>query len=614
MIRVLVYLAIVAAIAFAAVWLAERPGEVAITWQGSRVDTSVMVLIVTVAAVAVATTLLWSIVRFIMRSPMLFARARENRRGARGYRAVSRGLIAVGSGDIGAARKFAEEAKRIAPGEPLTLLLSAQTAQLAGDKGAAVRNFEQMAGRDDTRLLGLHGLYIEARRRNDPRAALFYAEEAARHAAPPATVPLWAGQAVLEFRCMSGDWPGAIERLERNYTSGLIDKQAYRRQRAVLLTAQALALEDTDRERAKAQVLEAVKLAPTLVPAAALAGRMLGEAGELRKAARAIEAAWVWNPHPDLADAAAHLRPGDSARERLARIEALAAKSSAPEPQAKLETALAVARSAIDAQEFARAREVLAAFVAAPTRKVAALMAELELRSGDEGRAREWMQRALVSRRDPAWTADGFVSERWLPVSPVTGRLDAFEWKDPLAGDEPSGALIEASERTALEPPREAREAVVPVPERIPPPEPSLSAPHPSGQQAPLREETRVSATATSPRLRGEVGRLRPGEGDSPRAVQMESPPHPTPLPASGEREQTDRGEKAQLDSAASQDVLEQPRPRRGRAVIPLAPAVIPLVHAPDDPGPEPQPESQIEPEPEPSTDNWSKLRQLFRS
>ena len=45
------------------------------------------------------------------------------------------------------------------------------------------------------------------------------------------------------------------------------------------------------------------------------------------------------------------------------------------------------------------------------------------------------MARALSSaRRDPAWTADGFVSERWLPVSPVTGRLDAFAWKDPLSG------------------------------------------------------------------------------------------------------------------------------------------------------------------------------------
>src|SRR4030088_2506601 len=147
MIRVLVYLAIVAAIAVGAVWLADPPGEVAITWQRRRVDTSVMVLIVTVAAVAVATTLLWSIVRFIMRSPMLFARARENRRGARGSRAVSGGLTGVGSGDIGAAWQFAEEAKRIAPGEPLTLLLSAQTAQLAGDKGAADRNFGQMGGR-----------------------------------------------------------------------------------------------------------------------------------------------------------------------------------------------------------------------------------------------------------------------------------------------------------------------------------------------------------------------------------------------------------------------------------------------------------------------------------
>ena len=61
-------------------------------------------------------------------------------------------------------------------------------------------------------------------------------------------------------------------------------------------------------------------------------------------------------------------------------------------------------------------------------------MAEIEQReSGDEGRAREWMARALHAARDPAWTADGFVSDRWMPVSPVSGRLDAFQWKVPLA-------------------------------------------------------------------------------------------------------------------------------------------------------------------------------------
>src|SRR5262249_6848188 len=153
--------------------------------------------------------------------------------------------------------------------------------------------------------------------------ALIYAEEAAKHA----QVPPWAGQAVLEFRSIAGDWSGAIERLERNYTRGLIDNPTYRRPRARLPTAHALTLAEAHPQRAKTLVLEAVKLAPTFLPAAALAGRLLGEAGELRKAARVIEAAWVWSPHPDLAEAAAHLRPGDSARERLARIEALAAKS-----------------------------------------------------------------------------------------------------------------------------------------------------------------------------------------------------------------------------------------------------------------------------------------------
>src|SRR6266702_7057084 len=433
MIRVIVYLIVLAALAYGAVWLAERPGEVAITWQGERIDTSVMVAAAAVVAVVVAAVLLWSILRAIMQAPHALARYRRERRGQRGYRAVSRGLIAVGSGDARGAQKFTAEAVRIAPREPLTLLLSAQTAQLSGDRDAAVATFQEMADRDDTRVLGLHGLFVEAQRRHDHAAALGYAEEAAKHA----SVPVWAGQAALEFRCAAGDWSGALDRLERNMKSGLIDKRTYRRQRAVLITAQAQALAGSDRERAIALAREAAKLAPDLVPAAVLAGRLLGEAGERRRAARIIERAWRANPHPDLAAAYAKLRPGDSARQRLSRVETLAAKGPAD-----AEAALAVARAALDAQEFAAARKALAPYTASPRKRVAALMAELEMAQGDEGRAREWMARALNARRDPAWTADAFVSDHWLPISPVSGRLDAFEWKDPLAGED-HGVVIE---------------------------------------------------------------------------------------------------------------------------------------------------------------------------
>ena len=47
-------------------------------------------------------------------------------------------------------------------------LLHAQSAQLDGDRDGAQRAFRAMAEREDTRLLGLRGLFIEAQRADDP--------------------------------------------------------------------------------------------------------------------------------------------------------------------------------------------------------------------------------------------------------------------------------------------------------------------------------------------------------------------------------------------------------------------------------------------------------------
>ncbi|MGB6537012.1 MAG: heme biosynthesis HemY N-terminal domain-containing protein, partial [Xanthobacteraceae bacterium] len=259
MIRVLFFLIVVGGLALAVGWLADRPGDVVVTWQGWRIETSLMVWGVAIVAVLLLAGLLWNLVRALLRSPLALANRLRHRRGARAYEAISNGLIAVGSGDVVAARRFSTEVDRIAGGEPLALLLAAQAAQLAGDREAAERTFRSMASRADTKALGLHGLYVEARRRDDHTSARAYAEEAARTA--PALA--WAGRAVLEFRCAIGDWNGALALLERSRNA--LDKAVYRRQRAVMLTAHALANEDADREAAKASALEAVKLAPTLV-------------------------------------------------------------------------------------------------------------------------------------------------------------------------------------------------------------------------------------------------------------------------------------------------------------------------------------------------------------
>jgi HemY protein len=504
MIRVILYLILVGAVAYGVAFFADRPGEVVVTWQGMRIETSLLVLGTALVAAFFALTLILGLIRTFARSPLILSHLLRNRRGVRAYETISNGLIAVGSGDIAAARKFTAEVGRLAPGEPLALLLSAQSAQLTGDRDAAERAFRAMAGRPDTKALGLHGLFIEARRRNDATNARAYAEEAAR------TAPSlgWAGMAVLEARCRDGDWAGALDLLERNIR--LFDKARYRRQRAVLLAARALAVEDSDRDAAREFIIEAHRLAPGLVPAAALAGRLLAEGGKLRKANRVIDSAWRANPNPELAQTYAELRSGESARERLKRIEGLANRVPG-----HVEGALAVARAALDAQEFAKARSVLEPYLKRPTKRVCLLMAELErAERNDEGRAREWTARAVHAAPDPQWTADGYVSDRWLPISPVSGRVDAFEWRVPLTGAI-AAPIIET----------EAPEAI-------------------DGKS---------------------IGGKSIGESSIQNAAFETAPPLPN-------------------DDVAA----DAPATRRGRSPSPLKPEpVIPLVHAPDDPGPD---------------------------
>jgi HemY protein len=524
MLRVLVFLIALGLIAAGFAWVADRPGDIVLTWQGYRVETSLMVAGVALIALLVLAILLWSILRAVVRTPENVSLFFRHRRAMKGYQAVSRGLIAIGAGDMKLARLSADDAGRLSPGEPLTLLLEAQAAQMGGDRAGAERAFRAMLRKDETKLLGLRGLYIEAQRANDHAAARKVAEEAAGFA--PALG--WAGQAVLEDRCASGDWSGALESLER-MRKGL-GKPEYRRKRAVLLTAQALALADIDRDASRAAVLEAVKLAPDLVPAAALAGRRLSESDEPRKARRILERAWEASPHPDIADAYAHVRLGDSARERLARVQKLADKVPG-----QLEGALAVARAALEAREFGTARTALAPFLSTPTQRVAALMAEIEeAEHGDTGRVREWMSRAVHAAPDPVWTAEGVVSDRWLPVTP-SGRLDGFEWRVPLAELGVTRPVIEVAPAPA--------EAVAP--------------------------ESEASAEAA-------------------------------PVPA----------EAPVMDSASVQE--PPPAEAPGEKSAPVEP-IIPLLHAPDDPGPEgPVPDPEREAIAPADTQRWQ-IKDLFK-
>jgi HemY protein len=441
MIRLVAYLLAVLVVAISLAWLADRPGNLVIRWQGWDIETTVFRAVVLLAIVIGFLTFLGAIVRHVWTSPATVGRYLNQRRQERGLDALSGGLIALGAGDRVLATRYALQARKTLPNEPLTHLLRAQAAQLAGDRSTSRRIFEAMLSSPDTEQLGLRGLYLEAEREGEREAAHQFAERAVRLNPKLG----WAVDALFEMQCRNRDWSGALETLAAARKQGQIEKAVADRRRAVLLTAQAQELEDANSQKALDLAQEAHALAPDLVPAAVITGRQLASRGSTPKAARVIERAWKSQPHPDLALVYAYARPGDSPRDRLERLKRLARTT----PHS-VEGPIAAATTAIEARQWEEARRALEPLLTDRlSQRVCTLMARLEGGEHENaGGVREWLARAVNAPRDPVWTADGVVSERWEAVSPVTGALDAFQWRVPLeaAGDDDAGRVLERME------------------------------------------------------------------------------------------------------------------------------------------------------------------------
>ncbi|MGI9424239.1 MAG: heme biosynthesis HemY N-terminal domain-containing protein [Hyphomicrobiaceae bacterium] len=430
MLRLVVYFLIVAGLAAVLSWLADNPGSIVINWQGYIWDTNVFQMAIILSVLAAMIVLLWTALRGIWQSPAAIGSFFNRRREKRGLEALSSGMIAIGAGDRSLATRYAIQARKSLPNEPMTHLLRAQAAQLVGDRPTSRRIFEAMLASPDTEALGLRGLFLEAEREGEKEAARQFAERAVR-LNPKLS---WPVDALFDIQCRSGDWDSALDTLAVARKHGHVEKTAADRRRAVLLAGQAQECEDNDPERAMTLALESHKLAPDLVAAAAVAGRVLAARGSTPRATKILQQTWRKSQHPDLAVAYAYARLGDSPRDRLQRVTQLAALT----PNV-IESPVAVANAAIEARAFDVARAALEPLTEGRlTQRVCTLMARIEgEQHGNAGGVREWLARAVNAPRDPAWTADGIVSDKWLPVSPVSGALDAFQWRVPVEAAEP---------------------------------------------------------------------------------------------------------------------------------------------------------------------------------
>src|SRR5262249_2852512 len=137
MIRIVLYLLGILALTASLHWLAGQPGTITVEWLGHIAEISVFAGLVLMAILLTAAVLAWSVLRRVWHGPAALARYMSRRRQQRGLDALSSGIIAVGAGDRALAQRYAAEARKALPHEPLTHLLRAQAAPMSGDRATA---------------------------------------------------------------------------------------------------------------------------------------------------------------------------------------------------------------------------------------------------------------------------------------------------------------------------------------------------------------------------------------------------------------------------------------------------------------------------------------------
>lgn len=428
MLRLIVFLVVVAALVGVGVWFAERPGDVTVTWLGWRVDTTVPVLLVFMLALLGALALAYRFLAGLVRAPRRLRSHRRESRQRKGYMALTDGLAAVAAGDARLARKQARRADHLLGSPPMTLLLSAQAAQLSGDAAEAKRHFQAMLDRSETAFLGLRGLLTQALKDGDHVAALDYARRA--HAMNPEAD--WLTKTLFDLQARAGLWTEAQATLDTAARRGLFPRDEVARKRAIILHERSRAAEsDGDRRAAIKLAREAHAADGALVAAAVQLARLLVEEDKPRKAAAVLEESWARSPHPDLARAYMDLWRNEDALKRVKHAERLLQAA----PQAAESHAVA-GEAALAAQLWGQARKHLqAAAELRPTAGVYRLLARVEEEEpGDAAAARDWLAKAAEAPPDRLWLCRecGTTPETWSALCGHCGAFDSIAWSAPL--------------------------------------------------------------------------------------------------------------------------------------------------------------------------------------
>lgn len=366
----------------------------------------------------------WSLFLWLWRLPRRVKSGVGLRRRNRALDAMEEALLAGAEGDVKKARKKAEVARSLIGSTELGRVISALSAEAAGDRDVAVEHYQAMLENDKTRATGQRGLAQNMLATGDLPGAI----EQSREAYTTNPDARWAFDTLFKAEVANHQWMDAEESLSQGEQRKHVEKNIARRRRAVLNTAEADRLHDGGEFGAALELaVKANKLAPEFAPATALAAKLYKIQGDTKAASKLIEKSWGQAAHPALSLSFLDTLEGVDNKTRDKRLAALV--KQAPSHR---ETKIILAEDYLRRDDAVKAWAILSPMLresGEATSRLCVLAAQSEERLNNPTDARLWLERAAVAPREADWS-DLDPSGESFDYSPQDWRRLVFSFGD----------------------------------------------------------------------------------------------------------------------------------------------------------------------------------------
>ena len=439
LVKIIFFIALITVLTLAAGALIEASGGLQVTFSGFEFTLAplqaailTMILLVLVWLTLKILSFMMAVLRFLNGDDTAVSRYFNRNRERKGFQALSEGLMALASGEGRLALAKASKAERYLGRPELTNLLTAQAAEMVGDKRKAEAVYKQLVQNTTTRFIGVRGIMKQKLADGDTQTAMKLAE----HAFDLKPSHEDTQDVLLKLQASSEDWAGARKTLSAKLKHGTLPRDIHKRRDAVLALSEAYEAIDDDQQGAHTAAVEANRLSPDLVPAAVLTAQGYIAQAKPRYAVRVLKTAWQAQPHPDLAAAFAQIVPDETPMQRIKRFQALVKLH--PDHR---ETRLLLAELYITAEDFPAARRALGTLAEdAPDVRSLTIMAAIERGEGSSDTViKGWLARAITASRGPQWVCDtcNSLQTEWSVVCPNCDSFDSQSWKILPASCEP---------------------------------------------------------------------------------------------------------------------------------------------------------------------------------